>query len=186
MNAVAGTDYPVLQQVKDLITTALQNSVYRVGSYYVSDDSTNPLQVLGFGTWVRVSGFVAGAGNVAGGPGIASRTLTAGQSGGLHGWKLSTNQIPLIVASVSGTTGSSGTHRHAAGNESPITDSSVGDHVGFAWGGGVQQENGAWATGPGGAHTHPFSAQVTLGQSDPGLIDNMPPFTVTNIWKRTA
>lgn len=186
LSAVAGTDYPVLQQVKDLITTALQNSVYRVGSYYISDDATNPLQVLGFGTWVRVSGFIAGAGSVSGGGGVASRTLTAGTSGGLHAYKLGTNQIPAMSVSASGKTSPSGNHRHADNQEGPVVDSSIPPHTAYAWGGSPQQMTGSWATGIAGEHDHDVTLSFTVGQNDPGIIDNMPPFTVANIWKRTA
>jgi hypothetical protein len=183
LNAVAGTDYPVLQQVKDLITTALQNSVYRVGSYYISDDATNPLQVLGFGTWVRVSGFIAGAGSVSGGGGVASRTLTAGTSGGSHAYKLTSSQIPQISKDMA-TSGIRTSHvdNHVHGGVAPLTGAQFGGNTDAAT--NPYQSNGQ--TAPAGAHEHDLVGTLTIGNANPDQIDNMPPFTVANIWKRTA
>lgn len=65
-NGVAGTsnnDFVILQQVKDLITTATK-AMYPVGCYWMTDSNVNPADVFGFGTWTRVTAMLMGAGVV--------------------------------------------------------------------------------------------------------------------------
>jgi hypothetical protein len=53
--AVAGTDYLGLDSKS---TTAIVNLVYPIGSYYTSNNPTDPATLFGVGTWVRVKGRV--------------------------------------------------------------------------------------------------------------------------------
>lgn len=186
LTATAQDGFITLQQLNQVVANAIQQGVYRVGSYYISDDSTNPRTVLGFGTWTRVAGFLAGAGTLAAGGGVDPLTIASGDSGGLHAYKLDKTMIPKLEGSVSGTTGKAGKHKHQAGNEGPMTDQSLGDHQVYSWGGSPQRMNGPWVTGEVDDHEHSFAGSVTLGTDSPATIQNMPPFTTTNIWKRIA
>lgn len=57
-----GNDFPTLV---DYLRSAILQSVYAVGTLYCSSDSTNPRQVLGFGTWEKIEGKYLYAANAA-------------------------------------------------------------------------------------------------------------------------
>lgn len=188
LNAVLGTDFTVLQQVKDLITAAFQNTVYRVGSYYISDDSTTPLQVLGFGSWTRVAGFIAGAGNVIASDGIATKNLIAGTSGGRHAYLLAEGNIPELSKdmSTSGVKAASAGSGHIHGFDGYGIVGDGGFSTGQGGNPGIGKITNSKTYAGEGLHEHSMEGTLKIGNASPTQIDNLPPYAVTNIWKRIA
>jgi hypothetical protein len=170
------------------VRTAIMDSVYPVGSVYISAGSaTNPATLLGFGTWTAF-----GAGRVMVGLN-GSDTLfdTLEETGG-------SKDAIAVAHTHTGTTDSAGNHQHfVAQNQqrsgypgTPTTTSSVADKY---FGGGPTNEAYAMAPGTGtadvglsstaGAHTHPFTTGST-GSS--GTNANLQPYITVAMWKRTA
>lgn len=145
----------------DAIIAAIKPALWPVGSIYSNaSDATNPATLLGFGTWVAMENRVLvgkGAGTFA----------TAGATGGAETHTLTVAEMPSH----------NHTHRQWIFNGAV----SSGAHYGFGYSmntgstfdaaaasasGEVQFGN--WATGGGGAH------------------NNLQPYTVVYMWKRTA
>jgi hypothetical protein len=120
---IAGTTYGIMQ------------TLYPVGSIYISTLSTNPNTLLGFGTWEAFA-----TGRVLLGAGTSDATYTAGSTGGTSTHTLITAEMPAHTHSVE-TWGDSG----AAGNKVYRTGSpNVQVDVAAA----------ALSTGGGGAHNN--------------------------------
>lgn len=183
LNATNSTDLVPYGQLQNLITAALSQRIYRVGSYYFSDDTANPATALGFGSWVKVSGFIAGSGTVTS-PGLPDRVLTVKQVGGKHGVKLTAANIPDISTNLQDqgvSTALGGGHIHTV---DAVRETS-GD--GHSVGQGDQhlvQEHIQTSSAP--DHSHTLMGTLHLGNADPAVVDLMPPFTVTNVWKRIS
>lgn len=100
------------------------NSVYPVGSIYISTVSTNPATLFGIGTWERIKDtFLLAAGD----------TYSAGSTGGAATVTLDTNTIP--------------SHRHSVGVGTG--SSTPGGDFNCAWGG-----SSTWSSYTGGGQAH--------------------------------
>lgn len=132
------------------------NDVYPVGSVYMSVNNTNPSTLFG-GTWVQLKDrFLLGAGD----------TYTNGSTGGEANHTLTINEMPSH-------THTQNQHRHTLGSD--------------------------WSSGSGsaGAYTHSSNRKTTNKYSDYTTAtnnntgggqahNNMPPYLVVYMWKRTA
>jgi hypothetical protein len=154
------------------------SKIYPVGSYYISASNTSPADIFG-GTWVKVEGkFILSS----------SSSYTVGSTGGSASNTLAANQIPTL-SGISGSTSTNGSHNHSVkyidGNRDMV-------YNGFAAGssfGGVSIANtstgGHLYTRDAGNHSHTFT-NGTYTNSNQQSVDNMPPYEVANIWRRTA
>lgn len=142
------------------------DKMHPIGSYYLTEDGNNPSVSLGFGTWVKIEGkFLLGS----------SSSYATANEGGEATHVLTVTELPshshLIRHNMEPNGGyvPQGAQAHAvqAGNATHYTGSGVmtdrtrSDDV-FGGSGFIQ------ATGSNIAH------------------NNMPPYRVVNIWRRTA
>lgn len=166
-------------------TGSFLNTVYPIGSIYMSVASTNPGTLFG-GTWVQLENrFLLGAGT----------SYTAGQTGGSATKTLTEANMPSHNHSMAHTH-TVPTHTHGArgganlgfatfDNSKPVpTDAPTG--VGF-------QGNGTYYAGwsittaeGGGGNTGPSSAQNTGNNGSGTAFNSMPPYLAVYMWKRTA
>lgn len=180
------------QQVKN----AVLSMFFPVGSIYLSaSDSFNPNDSWG-GTWEKIENrFLLGS----------SASKAVGATGGEENVTLTVGQIP--AHSHSGSTGSAGNHSHTRNTmnivgsvtfnggpwDSPgsgaISMTNVHTKDSGGGGGDGQQLNfnaaNSWSgqTSTNGSHTH----TVKIDNTGSGLgHNNMPPYEVVIIWKRTA
>ena len=193
-NATAGTgsnDVVTKSQMETYFTDFLKNRVYRVGSYYTSEDNTNPgdAAVLGFGTWVAVTGMLMGSGTVTPDgsvPNAQSRQFTAGGTGGRVYNTIKADNLPLTtidLAAAGITTGSAGAHTHivpAGSIRISIDDKASRVYKDY------DSNDIPYSTLSAGAHTHPIEGSISFGKDDVARqpIDTMPPYRVVNIWRR--
>lgn len=172
------------------------NSIYPVGSIYLSVSSTNPTTLFG-GTWVQMKDtFLLGAGDnyVAGSTGgSADATLPAHT----HTLTATADSAGAHTHSVSGTTQSSDQHRHAISSGGYSATAAVTTTAFYR--GSRATSASAHYSDYSGAHTHRFSAisssngghthtitgtADSTGTSATGA--NLPPYTAVYVWKRTA
>lgn len=184
------------------------NTIYPVGSIYVSVNNTNPSTLFG-GTWTQIKDtFLLSAG----------AAYTAGKTGGSATVTLSEAQIPSHTHS-GGTTSAAGEHTHTRGTmnitgkfpsqggyASDLNNMNAacegpfyfdGDEVAnsqyvcgyHGWIGGSRNisfdasKNWSGTSSQSGSHTH----TLTLSSSGSGQAhDNMPPYLVVYMWKRTG
>lgn len=131
------------------------NSIYPVGSIYMSTNSTNPSNIFG-GTWVQIKDtFLLSAGD----------NYTAGNTGGEATHTLTTQEMPAHRHKVGGTGGGDGTGeggylaRYSTSSDLPYSLRSNNSDPTY------------WST-----------SSVGSGQAH----NNMPPYLVVYMWKRTA
>lgn len=136
----AGTTYTLVSTVGDAIRT-----IYPVGSIYISTLSTNPVTLLGFGTWAAF-----GAGKVLVGiDGTDADFDTAEETGGEKTHVLTSTEMPA--------------HTHT---------------VGYGYTGGAV---------PNGGNEGSTAAAITSSSTGgDGAHNNVQPYIVVYMWKRTA
>lgn len=146
--------------------------VYPVGSIYMNTTDVNPATLFG-GTWVRYA-----EGQVLVG---ASLSTPLGNSGGISSYRLSVDQLPEHTHSIS--ISESGGHIHKTRFMNDNYDNSGGGGTGLTRDGSSTYIEHTDQMLSAGQHTH----NVTLGTTGKGkTIDNMPPYIVVTIWRRTA
>jgi hypothetical protein len=145
-----------------------------VGCIYESTSSTNPADIWGVGTWVKMDAgrVLISAGTYTEGEGDAAQTYTyaLGATGGEAKHTITVDEMP----SHSHATSNDGGHNHTV-------SSLVG---GSTFLGGHSNNNARWGTATtswSGGHSHTITA--TGGSS---AHENRPPYTVVNRWRRTA
>lgn len=155
------------------------DAVYPVGSIYMSVNSTNPTALFG-GTWERLENrFLLGAGS----------SYSLGATAGAATVALTTANMPAHTHtfSGSGTTGNYNTsHSH---NVAWDKDGGSGSNRYTVHNGGVNGSQGGTAptSSAGGNHSHSFSySGTTASTGSTTAHNNMPPYLVVNMWKRTA
>lgn len=136
--------------------------IYPVGSIYLSVNSTDPTTLFG-GTWVQLKDrFLLGAG----------KTYTGGKTGGAATVALTEAQMP--AHNHGGVTGSDGEHSHSfSGNRNSGNGQT-------AEGKGTSDSYYTLYTDDAGEHTHSISS-AGQGQAH----NNMPPYLVVYMWRRT-
>lgn len=161
--------------------TQAKLDAHPVGSYYHSDDPTDPHTLFG-GTWTRVKGkFLVGLDE-------ADATWdTVGETGGTKTNALTANNLPAHTHALGGSTGNdTPDHTHGQFVTNPL-----------AGGTGIRSDYnsdgaaGAYAQGvnTGGAstrHTHTLPANTGNNTTTGDAVNNLPPFQATYIWRRTA
>jgi microcystin-dependent protein len=173
----------------NLRNSALINLIYPVGSIYLSAISTNPGILFGVGTWVEYA-----SGRTIIGVGTSDQAFSNGSTGGNSNVTLSTNQIP----SHNHTINSSGSHQHDVRRQDGTSyiNAFVGNNTsGSSVVCDIQNVN-IWKTNTdsnstgnklvamnesNSNHTHSIN-NTGGGQSH----NNLPPYIVTYIWRRTA
>ena len=149
--------------------------VYPVGAIYMSVSSTSPAILFG-GTWEQIENrFLLAAGS----------SYTAGNTGGAKTVTLTESQIPSHTHSVNLNTGNGGVHTHVVWRYASGSGS---------WGANPSGRNCATTLDSGmvmgiadsaGEHNHAISGNT--GSTGGGKShNNMPPYLVVYMWKRTA
>lgn len=149
---------------------SILNLTYPVGSIYMSVNSTNPGTLFG-GTWVQLQNrFLLGAGS----------SYSNGATGGSATVTLNVNQIPAHTHTQASCT-DPGNHSHYIPNAR--STSSSGSPPKFeSWPTCTSTSRNHYTDGAG-SHTH----TITLNNTGGGQAhDNMPPYLVVYMWKRTA
>lgn len=149
----------------DAAIAAAKSALFPVGSYYINEtDSTNPGTLLGFGTWTA-----AAVGRVPVGKAASGTFGTAGATGGAETHTLTESEMPSHnhgmgtinrLANVGNVQNGAGNLDDWPGSGGPI--SATNAVVGNSWTGSMGM------TGGGAAH------------------NNLQPYIVVYIWKRTA
>lgn len=172
----------------------IANMIYPVGSIYMSVNSTDPSTLFG-GTWERLKDrFLLSAGD----------SYTAGNTGGEATHKLTTTEMPSHTHSLSSHTHSLQSHTHTGPSHAHEATSggSFVTHVSSGMGGyaGTAANNfgikatststaagGTGNTGGPSNNTSGTPSNNTSGSSgSDGAHNNMPPYLVVYMWKRTA
>jgi microcystin-dependent protein len=169
----------------DNVTFSVISAIYPIGSLYSSTISTNPSVTLGVGTWVTF-----GAGKVQVGFNAAETEFnTAEATGGEKVHTLLSTEMPSHfhpTPTFTGTTNAVVDHMHTVpgqliNGDAPLTAGAAGA------GGGNLSVNQQY-TGPAGAHSHTVTvnASNTLPTGGSLAHNNLQPYIVVYMWKRTA
>lgn len=208
VNGTADTDVPSIGQVKALIQAVLHNSIYKVGNYYISDDSTHPSIALGMAgtTWVEVKGFLAGAGTLTGGAlDKPNHVITAGTTGGVPSVALTAANMPHTAIDLSKyTTADDGDHTHLfSGEDSDIQYNgykspqftSGGNPSGHGRNGDQESDTDEWnmfdlhtkSDGSNTTHVHHLAGHLDIGLPDAQrqAVQILPTYFGTHVWRRT-
>lgn len=163
------------------------NTIYPVGSIYMSVNSTDPGILFG-GTWVQIKGrFLLGQGqnesntsNYWGSAPANTVNMPAGELGGEYTHLLTANQSGLRQHS-HGMDGA-GSHNHAIAIDFDVSagSSRYGPHLNGVGTGESRTYPSGWV----GDHTHGIHNQGPWDASE--AHSNMPPYLVVYMWKRTA
>ena len=165
------------RSIKDIV-----DIIYPVGSIYTTIGSQNPNEIWSGTTWERYA-----AGRVLLSAGTYTEngttyTYTAGATGGEAKHTLTAGEMPSHSHSASSST--TGAHYHGvwgdeAGNPFGLYDSNQ-NHAGS---GSMDWNNPLGRTSTDGNHSHTISIGSTGGN---GSHENRPPYSVVNVWRRTA
>lgn len=157
-------------------SSVILDKIYPVGSlYFNATNSSNPSSLLGFGTWIAFGG-----GRVPVGAGTSDQTFTAGATGGESTHQLTTTEMPSHSHGAS--TDAQGGHDHGFTQDMVSTSGSGSARAGSASGQQLRWSSGARTDGAGN-HGHNVFISNTGGD---GAHNNLQPYIVVNIWKRTA
>lgn len=170
------------------------NLIYPVGSIYMSVNSTSPATLFG-GTWEQVKDrFLLSAGN----------TYTNGNTGGEATHKLTQNEMPSHTHTQNSHTHTQNAHRHEAGTNNNfflVSKSNVAlNSTNRSWTSSSESGVNYVYVSPednvGGINEDLYTAystatnqSTTATNQDTGgsqAHNNMPPYLVVNVWKRTA
>ena len=182
------------------IRASVFGALYPVGEILITRRAGAPNTWLGFGTWERY-----GAGRTIVGYDAADASFNAlDATGGAKTHTLTAGEIPAHVHSVdppSATTSSAGTHTHFVANSTAVggsaPDASAGTSVARRFnstGSGEYYLKAGVAdadvglTSSGGAHAHTLDiAAFNSGSAGGGAAhNNLPPYIVAFMWRRTA
>jgi hypothetical protein len=157
---------------------AVMQLIFPVGSIYTSYSvSTNPATLLGFGTWVAITGRLL--------IGQDGSTYLAGANGGAETHTISSTNLPPHTHTFSATTGNqSANHTHNVGRDfdggSGSSRYSVHD-TGSSGAGGQSPTSSQSAS-----HTHAVSGTTSNGAFSNTGVNHMNPYVGVYLWHRTA
>lgn len=157
--------------------TDLINTLYPIGSIYMSVTSTNPKTLFG-GEWTQLENrFLLAAGN----------TYSNGATGGEATVVLTESTMPAHNHPFTGssvTTSSAGAHNHNIKGGANWSGSATGVESAAKFSTIIDNTNSIQANG---YHRHSFTPTGTVGNNGAGNAhNNMPPYLVVYMWKRTA
>ncbi len=169
---------PVGLTIADVI-----NTIYPVGSIYISENSTSPQTLFGVGTWA-----VYGAGRV---PVFRDSGDTAfdvaGETGGAKTHTLAVSEMPAhnhTGSTVFTSTSITDTHYHNAGASGTYGVTGGGSTMYYLWDNGNSRATSGTA---GGSITASSSSTPSIAsQGGGGAHNNLQPYIVVYAWKRTA
>lgn len=170
VNTGAWTSWNKLANTTDCTDTL--KKVYPVGSIYMSTVSTNPATLFGFGTWEAMP---AGRVLLAQGKSSWGTTYNAGSTGGEATHQLTVGELPSHNHTAS--TNTTGAHTHT------YTWRESQGWAGSKSASSVWENTATNNTGSAGNHSHTVTINNT-GSSN--AHNNMPPYLVVYMWKRTA
>ena len=146
----------------------MAKKIYPVGAIYISADSTSPATLFG-GTWTKIQDrFLLAAGS----------TYSAGSTGGSAETTIQRSDLPNVEI----TTSPSGSHRHNTQGYYGMTNGS-GNKAMARWNVSGDPEESNNPIRSAGTHTHNFDLNGNVTQTK---LNNLPPYMVVNVWKRTA
>ena len=157
------------QTLKDILNNLILESVYPVGSLYISTSSTSPATLFG-GTWVQITDRFLYCTNSSGGTGGAN-SVEYTPAGSVGGHTLTTNEIP--------------SHNHGFGFSTDPNTAGGSSGTGVFTGSGGNQYFGKFLTlttgnsGGGKSHSHGFTGTKAT-------INTMPAYYTVYCWRRTA
>ena len=142
--------------------------IYPIGSIYMNTNNVNPQSIFG-GVWQKIEGrFLLGS----------SDDYTLGLLGGEATHTLKTEEMPSHTHTQASCT-NPGNHKHSISTwyngQSGTTQTVEG------W--GTKKHEKYHYTGDAGSHIHTITLNNTGGEQ---AHNNMPPYLVVNMWKRTA
>ena len=158
----------------------IADMVYPVGSYYMSNISTNPAEILGMGVWEQVKGKV-----IVGVDEDDTDFASAGLTGGEKTHKLTIAEMPSHTHIQNSHNHTQNSHSHPANNPTLM-----GQNGNTKYGEGGYNIMGtisarSWTTG---ATTATNNAATATNQNTggDGAHNNLQPFQTAYIWLRTA
>lgn len=160
----------------------VQSLIYPVGVVIVNTGA-NPLNYLGFGTWVQRAGTIYGVGDCADQNGY-NKAITPGAHNTDAYWRVQNGHIVAQGMSVTLTMDAVADHSHNIGTTHIETSS---QNAGTISNGSYDGVGGYAQSEPGGAHTPTGSGSFTLGTG--GVADGaqlMQPGYAFTVWERTA
>lgn len=151
--------------------------IYPIGSIYMSVNNVSPSTLFG-GTWAQIKDtFLLSAGD----------TYTNASTGGEASHTLTTSELPSHshgIPSLSGSTSGAGAHNHAViGTSANNGGSGVFCET---WANRSNDRNGYTSSVGDHSHSVTTNASNTNNAGSGSAHNNMPPYLVVNIWKRTA
>ncbi|WP_285050019.1 phage baseplate protein [Lactococcus garvieae] len=158
----------------------IADMVYPIGSYYMSNISTNPAEILGMGVWEQVKGKV-----IVGVDEDDTDFASAGLTGGEKTHKLTIAEMPSHTHIQNSHNHTQNSHSHPANNPTLM-----GQNGNTKYGEGGYNIMGtisakSWTTG---ATTATNNAATATNQNTggDGAHNNLQPFQTAYIWLRTA
>ena len=174
------------------VKAALLDMFFPIGKLWISDDPTNPSEIIG-GTWEPIQErFILAVGShypVGSEDGSADAIVPEHT----HLTNASISEAGSHTHNISGTAASAGSHRHGVyyvnfeETGSGTQHKAVGSSGNYVWSSteGAHTHNVAGSAAAAGGHTH--SVTVTVNSSGVDAIGkNMPPYHASYVWKRTA
>lgn len=160
LNEIIASLQERVNEVEDKMTSI--ENCYPVGSIYISVNNTNPKNSLGFGSWEQIKDrFLLAAGS----------TYTGGSTGGAATVALSKTQVPAVTGDIAMHSQAVATNIHAVTGcfSSGLTNSK-------SYRAGGSETSGADSIG-----------RIIFNNGGTGAAhNNMPPYLVVYIWKRTG
>lgn len=174
-----------LKTAKEEIYKQAKLDAHPVGSYYWSNESTSPADLFG-GTWEALPPGYTLIAQGAGSDSFGSFTYEAGKQYGERKHQLTTDELPKH--SHTGTTSTTGAHKHGTWGESNSNGTPPfgfydehSNHSGSS--GGIDNDNALYNTSTNGDHNHTFITDNTGGNQPH---NNLPPSIACYGWRRTA
>lgn len=174
-------------QMESFMLNWMQNKLYRIGAYYITEEDINPgdSSSLGFGSWAKVTGVVMGTGVVNPDGSVPNAQRVEFQAGGTGGRVFNTvraDNIPLTTINGSSFQVSSYSHAHGITMGRGDASGHNSNPNWFSPGGGYTQTTDT------NTHSHSITGSVSFGYDDISRqpINTLPPFRAAHIWRRIS